>query len=82
MSDTTIQIHGERARAALNFLADARKVGPAVVIIRGTHLHYKKRLQGKLTMYINTLFGVNKDKFTRAGFETATSGLTCRNCIN
>ena len=29
---------------------------------------------------MNTLFGVNKETLTRAGFESATIGLMCRHC--
>ena len=39
--------------------------------------------QGKLTGYIFLdKFWMNKDKFTKAGFEPATSGLTCRCSTN
>ena len=38
--------------------------------------------QGKLTGYILDKFWINKEKFTRAGFEPATSGLTCRRSTN
>ena len=31
---------------------------------------------------IKLLFGLNKEKFTRARFEPATSGLTCRSSVN
>ena len=40
------------------------------------------RLQLRLNLLPNNTFWINKERITRAGFETATSGLTCRRSTN